>query len=129
MKISIECENILLKQTLLLFCKPYLANRAGADFIISDKPSQGKKPIFLIAKDSPHLRVPFTKKELLSTLDDFYSAMQVANSQKPSQAKDLKLEERISTLIDSFKAELLSILRQGWCYTQISQVVNLKAKS
>ncbi|WP_459861119.1 hypothetical protein [Campylobacter concisus] len=111
MKISFECECILLQKTLLLFCGNLAANHKDCDFVVSDREIATKKPLFIIGKNA-HLSHPFTKMALLDTLEEFYSAMQISKANELNEAKNEKgLEEKISLLIDKFKADLLEILR------------------
>ena len=111
MKISFECDCILLQKTLLLFCGNLAAHHKDCDFVVSDREIATKKPLFIIGKNA-HLSHPFTKATLLDTLEEFYSAMQISKANKLNETKNEKnLEEKISLLIDKFKADLLEILR------------------
>ena len=111
MKISFECECILLQKTLLLFCGNLAAHHKDCDFVVSDREIATKKPLFIIGKNA-HLSHPFTKTTLLDTLEEFYSAMQIPKANELNEAKNEKgLEDKISLLIDKFKADLLEILR------------------
>lgn len=111
MKISFECECILLQKTLLLFCKNEAAHHKDCDFIVSDKHIDTQKPLFLIGDDSPYLSVPFNKQTLLNTLEEFYSAIQIKTPNRHEIKKSDNLEERVSNLIDSFKKELMELIR------------------
>lgn len=113
MKISFDCECILLQNSLELFLKDFLAHKKDCDFIISDRKIQSTKPVFIIAKDSPYLKIPFSKEMLLNTIEEFYSAIQLSNSNlKTSQnAKDTSVEEAVANLVDKFKLDLINLLK------------------
>ncbi|MFC2491835.1 MAG: hypothetical protein ACFNUJ_04100 [Campylobacter curvus] len=111
MKISFECECILLQKTLLLFCKNEAAHHKDCDFVVSDRHINTQKPLFLISDDSPYLSVPFSKQTLLNTLEEFYSAIQIKQSNFDDAKSEVSLEGRIGELVDSFKKELIELLR------------------
>ena len=112
MKISFECDCVLLQNSLLSFCKDFIAHRKDCDFIVADKKIESKKPVFVIAEHSPHLKIPFSKEALISALEEFYSATQISKAKEPDQIVNEKsLEQKVSNLIDKFKADLLEILR------------------
>ena len=111
MKISFECDCILLQKTLLLFCGNLAAHHKDCDFVVSDREIVTKKPLFIIGKNA-HLSHPFNKAALLDTLEEFYSATQISKAKEPDQIVNEKsLEQKVSRLIDKFKADLLEILR------------------
>lgn len=113
MKVNIDCECVLLEETLRIFCKDFSCARVDCDFVISDRRIKANKPVFIIGKDSPHISLPFTKEALFESLQDFYSAIQVPMAiSKPKETKD-ELENAINALCDKFKADLLAILRQS----------------
>ena len=111
MKISFECDCILLQKTLLLFCGNLAAHHKDCDFVVSDREIVTKKPLFIIGKNA-HLSHPFTRATLLDTLEEFYSATQISKAKEPDKIVNEKsLEQKVSNLIDKFKADLLEILR------------------
>lgn len=116
MKISFECDCILLQKTLLLFCGNLAAHHKDCDFVVSDREIVTKKPLFIkplfIIGKNAHLSHPFTRATLLDTLEEFYSATQISKAKEPDQIVNEKsLEHKVSLLIDKFKADLLEILR------------------
>lgn len=113
MKISLECECVLLQNSLRLFLKDCVAHRKDCDFVISDKKLESKKPLFLISSNSAHLQIPFTKETLMNTLEEFYSAIQIpnANFAKP-KFESLSLEQDIDTLVNKFKKDLIELIKQ-----------------
>lgn len=113
MKISFDCDCILLQNSLELFLKDFIAHKKDCDFIISDRKIESKKPVFVIAANSAHLQVPFTKETLLSTLEEFYSAIQIPRASFKVEQRDenLALEEAISNLVDKFKKDLIALIK------------------
>ena len=123
MKISFECDCILLGESLRLFLRDFISPKKDCDFIVADKKIESKKPVFVIAEHSPHLKIPFSKEALISALEEFYSAIQFSEPVAPSRAaapakekaapqNGSNLELEVSNLIDKFKEELLALLRK-----------------
>ena len=124
MKISFECDCVLLEESLKLFLRDFISPRKDCDFIVADKKIEAKKPVFVIAEHSPHLKIPFSKEALISALEEFYSAIQFSEPAAPShtsafafaaavQQNGSNLELEVSNLIDKFKEELLAVLRKA----------------
>ena len=126
MKVSFECDCILLGESLRLFLRDFISPRKDCDFIVADKKVEAKKPVFVIAEHSPHLKIPFSKEALISALEEFYSAIQFSEPIAPSRTNapafvikeeaapqnSSNLELEVSNLIDKFKEELLALLRK-----------------
>ncbi|WP_314702420.1 hypothetical protein [Campylobacter rectus] len=124
MKISFECDCVLLEESLRLFLRDFISPRKDCDFIVADRKIETKKPVFVIAEHSPHLQIPFSKEVLISALEEFYSAIQFSEPAAPShtsafafaaavQQNGSNLELEVSNLIDKFKEELLALLRKA----------------
>lgn len=124
MKISFECDCVLLEESLKLFLRDFISLRKDCDFIVADRKIETKKPVFVIAERSPHLQIPFSKEALISALEEFYSAIQFSEPAAPShtsafafaaavQQNGSNLELEVSNLIDKFKEELLALLRKA----------------
>ena len=124
MKISFECDCVLLEESLKLFLRDFISPRKDCDFIVADRKIETKKPVFVIAERSPHLQIPFSKEALISALEEFYSAIQFSEpaasshtsafafaAVSPQNGSNLELE--VSNLIDKFKEELLALLRKA----------------
>ena len=113
MKISFDCDCILLQNSLELFLKEYISHKKDCDFIISDRKIESKKPVFIIASNFGHLQIPFTKETLLNTLEEFYSAIQIpkAGFKVDRHDENLALEEAISNLVDKFKNDLIALIK------------------
>jgi len=123
-KISFECDCVLLEESLKLFLRDFISPRKDCDFIVADRKIETKKPVFVIAERSPHLKIPFSKEALISALEEFYSAIQFSEPAAPShtsafafaaavQQNCSNLELEVSNLIDKFKEELLALLRKA----------------
>ena len=124
MKISFDCDCVLLEESLKLFLRDFISPRKDCDFIVADRKIETKKPVFVIAEHSPHLQIPFSKEALISALEEFYSAIQFSEPAAPShtsafafaaavQQNGSNLELEVSNLIDKFKEELLALLRKA----------------
>lgn len=124
MKISFECDCVLLEESLKLFLRDFISLRKDCDFIVADRKIETKKPVFMIAEHSPHLQIPFSKEALISALEEFYSAIQFSEPAASShtsafafaaavQQNGSNLELEVSNLIDKFKEELLALLRKA----------------
>lgn len=112
MKISFECECILLQKTIELFLGNFASRRKDCDFIISDEKIDTNKPVFIIGKQSPYLKFPFNKQELIYTLEDFYSALEI-NQQKKIISKQTQesFEKKLEILFDKFKIDLTQLVK------------------
>ena len=104
MKISLEFKDLLLERALELFLKEHLVMKKDCDFIISDMKIPSSKPLFIIAKNSPFLAVPFSKEKLLASLEEFDCALQLA-TQKRVEEEKRKLEAQIDNIANEFKKD------------------------
>ncbi|WP_169776690.1 ornithine carbamoyltransferase [Campylobacter mucosalis] len=104
MKISFECDCIILQNSLLMFCKEFVSHHKDCDFIVSDKKLNTHKPLFLIGS---HICVPFTKQNLINALEEFYSV--TLNRQNSSKSMDF--EARLDLILANFKKELMGLIR------------------
>ncbi|MGP1484690.1 MAG: hypothetical protein ACTTJC_01100 [Campylobacter sp.] len=108
MKISFDCECVLLQETLKLFLKDYIWAKKDCDFVISDRQIQCQKPVFLISKNSGHLKLPFSKETLLATLEEFYSATQISSSYGLEKND---FESDLNRLLENFKRDLIKLMK------------------
>lgn len=104
MKISLECKDLIIEKALELFLKEHLVMKKDCDFIISDEKIATQKPLFIIAKNSPFLSVPFNKELLFQSLNEFDSALK-ATAQKLADEKRKALEKRIDFIANEFKKD------------------------
>lgn len=102
MKIALECKDIILEKTLMLFLKDFLVLKKDCDFLICDEKLDINKPQFLINKYSQHLSLPFSKDELLSSLQKFDESLKEL-ALKLAEEKKKILEDRIEKIADEFR--------------------------
>ncbi|HHW4172899.1 TPA: hypothetical protein ACUVGC_000116 [Campylobacter coli] len=107
MKISLECKDLIIEKTLELFLKDHLVMKKNCDFIISDEKISTQKPLFIIAKNSPFLSLPFSKEALMNSLNEFDSALK-ATAQKLADERRRVLEARIDEIANEFKKDYQS---------------------
>lgn len=107
MKISLECKDLIIEKALELFLKEYLVMKKDCDFIISDEKISTQKPLFIIAKNSPFLSIPFSKEALMNSLNEFDSALKTT-AQKLADERRRVLEARIDEIANEFKRDYQS---------------------
>lgn len=107
MKISLECKDLIIEKALELFLKEHLVMKKDCDFIISDEKISTQKPLFIIAKNSPFLSVPFSKEALMNSLNEFDSALKTT-AQKLADERRRVLEARIDEIANEFKKDYQS---------------------
>ncbi|ECR6749411.1 ornithine carbamoyltransferase [Campylobacter coli] len=107
MKISLECKDLIIEKALELFLKEHLVMKKDCDFIISDEKISTQKPLFIIAKNSPFLSVPFSKEALMNSLNEFNSALKTT-AQKLADERRRVLEARIDEIANEFKRDYQS---------------------
>ncbi len=107
MKISLECKDLIIEKALELFLKEHLVMKKDCDFIISDEKISTQKPLFIIAKNSPFLNVPFSKEALINSLNEFDSALKTT-AQKLADERRRVLEARIDEIANEFKRDYQS---------------------
>ncbi|MEH0332663.1 hypothetical protein [Campylobacter coli] len=107
MKISLECKDLIIEKALELFLKEHLVMKKDCDFIISNEKISTQKPLFIIAKNSPFLSLPFSKEALMNSLNEFDSALK-ATAQKLADERRRVLEARIDEIASEFKRDYQS---------------------
>ncbi|EOJ1047788.1 hypothetical protein [Campylobacter coli] len=107
MKISLECKDLIIEKALELFLKEHLVMKKDCDFIISDEKISTQKPLFIIAKNSPFLSLPFSKEALMNSLNEFDSALK-ATAQKLADERRRVLEAKIDEIASEFKRDYQS---------------------
>ena len=110
MKYKIICSSPLLQSTLEYFLKEYLSN--DGIIITDNKDIEG----VLIGRD---IKKPFTKTSLILQLEkiSFVKEYTIENTSfnKNETFKDkLTLEERLEDLIDQFKQNLISLIKEEY---------------
>ena len=100
MKIAIECKCLLLKESLKLFLKDQIYPKDEASLILG--------------KD---LRVPFTKEDLISSINEanLANSMNISNLANLIQNPDNNpnLETQIDSLLNKFKKDLIQIIKNA----------------
>ncbi|XTO85124.1 hypothetical protein J0E88_08185 [Campylobacter coli] len=104
---SLECKDLIIEKALELFLKEHLVMKKDCDFIISDEKISTQKPLFIIAKNSPFLSLPFSKEALMNSLNEFDSALK-ATAQKLADERRRVLEARIDEIASEFKRDYQS---------------------
>lgn len=115
MKIALACQSVLLEKSLEIFLKSYIAPYKQCDFVISDKEIEIDKPLFYIASEDSDLVMPFSKSALMLKIEKFHESLL-----KKEPTKNVKkvcveeLEEKITTLTDSFRNDLINIIKEHY---------------
>ena len=98
MKYKIVCSSPLLQYTLEYFLKEYVSN--DGIIITDNKNIDG----ILIGKD---IKKPFTKSSLILQLEKI-------SFTKSNTFKKLTFEEKLENLIDKFKQDLISLIKEQY---------------
>lgn len=110
MKISLQCENLLLQSTLEYFLRQYLSPQESCDFILSDTKRHSDKPVCVLGSEDCDLRQPFTPQALLMALQDFY-ATHLDSVRAPTQLPT-DLESEIATLLREYTHKLYELFKK-----------------
>lgn len=113
MKIALVCQSLLLARALKSFLKENIVPYKQCDFVISDKKIELDKPIFFISThQDANLSMPFSKTSLLLSTETFYQQLFVpeVSSYRDLPERDF-LEEKIASLTEKFRQELVQTLR------------------
>ena len=104
MKIALECKDLIIEKTLQIFLREHLVMKKDCDFLVVDEKISTTKPQFIISKNSPYLKIPFSKEELFNNLTEFDEALkQLAIKLALEERK--KLEEKMDSIIMQAKKE------------------------
>ena len=125
MKVFIDCGCAMLQKSLEMFLGEFIASYDECDMIISDEEKDTPKPLFLVGDESADLKMPFDKATLIEKLLEYdriikFNAnlsqndefVQLQNSQNSINSSN-SLEDRIANLVDSFKDELIKIIKES----------------
>ena len=113
MKIALACESILLEKSLTIFLKNFIVPYKQCDFVISDKDIKVDKPLFFIATENSNLNIPFTKSALMLKIEKFYNSLgEKKEDQVVKKVSIDELEKKITKLTDSFREDLLSVIKE-----------------
>ncbi len=127
MKVAIQCVSPLLQRSLELFLHDRLSSYKQCDLVIRDRPRAGEEhPQFLIGpREGAHLEKPFSKSQLLLSLEKFMQDRQVGRDametarmmeepevvQKSSPEGFALLEKRITQLTREYQENVMKAVR------------------
>lgn len=126
MKVFIDCSCSMLQKSLEMFLGEFIASYDECDMIISDEEKDTTKPLFLVGDENGDIKMPFNKENLVEKLLEYdriikfnanlnYETSEFSNLQTASNSVNSSnsLEDRISDLVDSFKDELIKIIKES----------------
>ena len=126
MKVFIDCSCSMLQKSLEMFLGEFIASYDECDMIISDEEKDTTKPLFLVGDENGDIKMPFNKESLIEKLLEYdriikfnanlnYETSEFSNLQTAlnSVNSSNSLEDRISDLVDSFKDELIKIIKES----------------
>lgn len=126
MKVFIDCSCSMLQKSLEMFLGEFIASYDECDMIISDEEKDTTKPLFLVGDENGDIKMPFNKESLIEKLLEYdriikfnvnlnYETSEFSNLQTASNSANSSnsLEDRISDLVDSFKDELIKIIKES----------------
>ena len=126
MKVFIDCGCAMLQKSLEMFLGEFIASYDECDMIISDEEKDTTKPLFLVGDENGDIKMPFNKESLIEKLLEYdriikfnanlnYETSEFSNLQTAlnSANSSNSLEDRISDLVDSFKDELIKIIKES----------------
>jgi hypothetical protein len=122
MKIAVECKSPLLQKSLEMFLKKHLSTLKHCDIVIRDEKCLNDERCFYISSDEEaDLVKPFSKSQLILTLENRYKAMKKDRLDVQNQKDDIHneyapldfeiLERRIDSLTQEYKANILKAVR------------------
>lgn len=117
MKISLKCKSPLLNASLERFLAPFVVSDKTCEFYITDFACKSKKPVYIIG--GKNIQKPFTKDELLISLENFYHTSvksdkvidRLSVKVKVKDSKNDALEKKIDSLTKEFSQNLVSLIK------------------
>ncbi|ANV97813.1 hypothetical protein BBW65_02890 [Helicobacter enhydrae] len=104
MKIALECQSLLLQDTLKYYLSSYLCDINDCDFVLSDYLTHSHKPLFDISLEKETL--PFNPQALLVRLEEFAKSLH----KEPSNRDDVKAE--VQALLIEFTERFVQIIKK-----------------
>lgn len=101
MKIALECQDIILENSLSLFLEDYLVLKKDCDFLICDKKLNTSKPQFIIGQKGS-LEPPFSKEKLISELESFNSSL-LEYTKKQIEQNRQDLHKKVDQVLHGFR--------------------------
>lgn len=113
MRIALECQSLLLQDTLRFYLSDCLCDVGNCDFIISDYLNKSSKPVFLLS--SLEHTLPFIPERLMEELKVFYQKNcnpDLTQIPKTSHNNDDKLRSEIQFLLMEFADRFLQTIKK-----------------
>lgn len=113
MKVALECQSLLLQDTLRFYLSDCLCDVNDCDLIVSDYLTKGTKPIFYIS--SMEQTLPFIPERLMEELKVFYQKNcnpSYQRSSKPPHNNDEHLRSEIQSLLMEFADRFLQTIKK-----------------
>lgn len=113
MKVALECQSLLLQDTLRFYLSDCLCDVADCDLIVSDYLTKGAKPIFYIS--SMQKTLPFVPEQFMEDLRVFYQKNcnpSYQQAPRPSHSNDERLRSEIQVLLMEFADRFLQTIKK-----------------
>jgi hypothetical protein len=113
MKIAIECKSLLLQKALENFLKPYLSSKKHCDILIKDEQVDDNRLFYISTNKDAHLIKPFSKTELILTLEKRFSSLNRTET-KDTVTQKLPfevLEKRIEQLTQEYQYNIIQTIK------------------
>ena len=113
MKVALECQSLLLQDTLRFYLSDFLCDVENCDFVVSDYLSKGSKPVYFLSSQAGTL--PFVPEDLMRDLKIFYQKhCQSFYQQNPKipQGNDERLRSEIQALLMEFADRFLQTIKK-----------------
>lgn len=113
MRIALECQSLLLQDTLRFYLSDCLCDVSDCDFIISDYLTKSSKPVFLLS--SLEHTLPFIPERLMEELKVFCQKncnSDLTQIPKTSHNNDDKLRSEIQSLLMEFADRFLQTIKK-----------------
>lgn len=113
MRVALECQSLLLQDTLRFYLSDCLCDVSDCDFIISDYLTKGAKPIFLLS--SLEHTLPFIPERFLEELKVFYQKncnSTFTQAPRSTHSNDEKLRSEIQSLLMEFADRFLQTIKK-----------------
>ena len=121
MKVAVQCESPLLQRSLELFLHKLLSSLKQCDVVLRDrKILDSHHSLFVSSDEDADIKKPFSSSGLDLALEKFYDKIVNIESVKAydeevlnsSQDPYLLLEEKIETLTQEYKNNLLKVVKE-----------------
>lgn len=113
MKIALECQSLLLQDSLRFYLSSYLCDVMECDFVISDYLERGAKPVYRLSLENKTL--PFIPERLIGDLEAFYQMQckkPAYSSTRVAPRSDDELREEIQALLMEFSDRFLQVIKK-----------------